>query len=434
MKRIAFITVLAIAFIGIHRGAHAQSDKPNFVVLFADDLGWGDLSCYGHPLIQTPRLDAMAAGGLRMTSFYAAYACSPARAMLMTGRYPTRNGLYSVLGPDSDGGIPPEEITLAEAVKSAGYATGMFGKWHLGSAKPEHRPLANGFDEYFGLLYSNDMIPPWVKTEKPLHLWEGDAPTDEHPVVQETLTERYTERAVDFIRRHRDEPFFLYLPYAMPHLPIAASENFRGTSAAGLYGDVIETIDWSAGRILDTLEELGLDDNTMVIFTSDNGPWQNLPDRMLAGGVEAWHVGLTGPFRGSKGMTYEGGVRVPGIVRWPGVVPAGSTSRDMASVLDIYTTIAALSGATIPNDYALDGFDITEHLQGNTASPRQEIAHFRGATPEAIRQGPWKLRQEKGEPIQLFHLERDPAERLNVAEEYPERVEAMQRLLSELKQ
>ena len=287
-------------------GCKAPAERPpNIVIIFADDLGYGDLSSYGHPTIKTPRLDRMAEEGVRLTSFYVASpACSPSRYALLTGRYPVRSDIIWALGPDEERGIAASEYTLAEALKERGYRTAAVGKWHLG-ARPGFFPTEHGFDSYFGLLYSNDMMPPWVMTERPLQLWRDTVPV-EHPVDQSTLTERYTEQAVSFIRDSGDAPFFLYLAHSMPHVPLHTSERFRGRSAGGLYGDVVETIDWSAGRILDVLEEEGLADQTLVIFTSDNGPWNEMPDRMFSEGkIQPWDAGSAGPLRGSKATTWE---------------------------------------------------------------------------------------------------------------------------------
>ena len=276
-------TLLLSLFAACSSPSEAPTDpqRPNVVLIFADDLGYGDLSCYGHPTIQTPRLDRLASEGIKLTSFYTAAAvCTPSRAGLLTGRYPLRVGLPGNLGPDSEGGLNQEERTLAEGLRGNGYRTAAFGKWHLG-AVPGYLPTDRGFDEYFGILYSNDMMPPWVNTQRPLHLYRNDQPTAEQPVEQATLTQRYTDEAIRFLSADSDKPFFLYLPYAMPHLPLSASAAFRGQSAGGLYGDVIDEIVANVGRLLDALEIAGLADNTLVVFTSDHGPWLTLTERTL---------------------------------------------------------------------------------------------------------------------------------------------------------
>jgi len=268
-------------------------ENPNIVILFADDMGYGDLSCYGNPIIKTPNLDRAATEGMRLTSFYvAAPVCTPSRAALLTGRYPFRSNLEFVLGPESPNGINDSEFTLAEGLKSRGYATAIFGKWHLGHLN-NHLPVFHGFDEYFGIPYSNDMKKPWVQSDYPMSLWENDKPV-ESPVDQDQLTVRYTQRAIEFIKKNKNAPFFLYLPYNMPHMPVHTSADFRGKSRGGLYADVIQTIDWSAGEVLKTLKEEGLEDNTLFIFSSDNGPWSVVPPRMVAEGNERHHAGTAG--------------------------------------------------------------------------------------------------------------------------------------------
>jgi arylsulfatase A-like enzyme len=303
------------------------------------------------------------------------------------------------------------------------------GKWHLGHNPTDYMPTSRGFDDYLGLLYSNDMIRPWVQTDAPMHLYRNSGIIEKHPVDQDTLTERYTEAAVDFIKSSGKSPFFLYFPHSMPHLPVRTSEKFRGRSAAGLYGDVIETIDWSVGRVLDTLRETGLEKNTLVIFTSDNGPWLNLPPRMLQGGNERWHSGLKGPLRGAKGTTYEGGHRVPAIFRWPGSIPEGRSSEQMACTLDLFMTIIRAAGADPPPSRAIDGMDLLPFLKGTEASPRKEFFYFLSNRLEGLRSGDWKLRitgradPQREEPIittELFHLGRDPGENYNVAERHPD--------------
>ncbi|MFO8013551.1 MAG: sulfatase [Phycisphaerae bacterium] len=402
-------------------GAPGTDGRPNIVMLFADDVGWGDLGCFGHPTVQTPHLDRMADEGMRLTSFYSAPWCVPARIQLMTGRYPPRTGIGGT-SVGGSGGIPDREVTLAEALKAAGYRTGMMGKWHLGYAKDAYLPTGQGFDYYFGLPYSNDMRKPWVNTDVPLWLYENTKKV-EHPVNQDTLTTRYTEHAVDFIRKNRDGPFFLYLAYAMAHLPIHTTEQFRGTSRAGLYGDVMATIDWSAGQILSTLKELGLDENTIVCFTSDNGPWLNLPKRMLQGGNQPWHQGTPGALRGWKHTTYEGGLREPTIVRWPGRIPPNRDSSDMACLLDLYVTFVKLGGGDLP-DHPVDGLDLMPWLEGKAdRSPRKEFFYVLHNRVEAVRDEEWKLRTRDG--VELFNLQSDPSERYNRAEEKPEIVERL---------
>lgn len=429
----AFVTFLLMP----SRQAAAQA-PPNIVILFADDLGYGDLSSYGSPTILTPNLDRMATEGMKLTSFYAAASvCTPSRASLLTGRYAMRVGLPHVLGPDSETGMPEEELTLAEALKAQGYRTMGAGKWHLGST-PGHMPTEHGFDAYFGLLYSNDMIPPWVETDRPLALYQDLEPTGEQPVDQTTLTTRYTQKALDFIDRSAEanEPFFLYLAYSMPHLPVFAPKERQGRSRAGRYGDVIETIDWSAGEILHRLDSLGLAESTLVVFTSDNGPWNNLPDRMLQEGNEPWHTGSTGPLRGSKATTYEGGVRVPALVRWPDRIPAGRTSAELATTMDLFPTLLRAAGAETPDSLTLDGHDLTAFLTGETdASPTGTFYYFLGDELEAVREGRWKYRrsprQDDGSnvagalPVELYDLEVDPAEKYNVAERHPDVVERL---------
>jgi arylsulfatase A-like enzyme len=403
--------------------------KPNIIMLFADDVGYGDLSCYGHPTIHTPNLDRLAAEGVRLTSFYSAPSCVPARVQLLLGQYPPRVNLGRT-GSGGNGGIPEGQVTLAQVVKNAGYRTAMMGKWHLGYAKNESLPVSKGFDYWFGLPYSNDMRKPWVKTDVPLWLYENTKKV-EHPVDQDTLTTRYTEHAVDFIQQAKDEPFFLYLAYSMAHLPIHTTEKFRGHSRAGLYGDVIQTIDWSVGQITKALRQTGNQSNTIVVFASDNGPWLNLPARMLQEGNLPWHAGLPGHLSGAKHTTLEGGPRVPCIVRWPGQIPAGRMLADMAATMDLYVTLGKAAGGKLP-DYPLDGYDLMPFLKGETRkSPRDTFLYFTGrGAPQAVRVGPWKLRIVNG--IELFNLDIDPSERYNRAEEKPELVEQLTKRMRQL--
>ncbi|MBI2948600.1 MAG: sulfatase [Verrucomicrobia bacterium] len=350
--------------------AAAPPAKPNIVVIFADDLGWGDLGCYGHPKFKTPNLDRIAAEGVRLTNFYSTCPyCAPSRASLLTGRYQFRSGVTRNPTPDAginDVGVPASEITLGEAFHAAGYRTICIGKWHLGH-KPEFYPTRHGFDEYLGILYSNDM--------RPVQLIDGEK-VAEYPLVQATLTKRYTERALDFIRRQKDRPFFLYFPQAMPHKPLAASEAFYKKSGAGLYGDALAELDWSVGQILATLKELGLDERTLVFFTSDNGPW---------------YGGSTGGLRGMKGNCWEGGIRVPLLARWPGKIPPGHVSHEIAMMPDLYATALAVAGIPLPNDRVLDGKNILPLLTSNAPSPHEAIFSMQAMRLNAIRSGPWKL-------------------------------------------
>jgi arylsulfatase A-like enzyme len=417
--------VLALAVTMAAGPTARQDQRPNIVLILADDLGWGDLGVYGHPLIRTPRLDALAAAGTRLTSFYVASpSCSPSRAAILTGRYPIRTGVNGALGPDATIGLPASEMTLAEALKSAGYRTALVGKWHLGS-QPGMLPPAHGFDRYFGLLYSNDMIPPWVKTTRPLRLHRGLTPIDE-PVDQTTLTDRYTEEAIAFIEDSRGEPFFLMLAHSMPHVPLAVAERFRGRSAAGLYGDVIESLDWSTGAILDALDAQGLTGTTLVIFTSDNGPWAEMPPRMFSGDtIKPWDAGSAGPFRGSKASTWEGGVREPFLVRWPGQVPAGQVSDAFITSLDLFPSLLTLAGVPVPADRPIDGLDVRETVGEGAPSPRREFFYLNNGALEAVRRDHWKLRVVRASPKtpavpQLFDLAGDPYERADVAARQPQ--------------
>ncbi len=404
--------------------AQGAMRPPNFVILLADDMGYGDLACYGHPTIRTPNLDRMAGEGIRFTSFYAAApVCTPSRVGLLTGRYALRAGLPNNLGPDSKGGLPLSEVLLPQVLKPRGYRTMAIGKWHIGHTPKEYLPASRGFDSFLGLPYSNDMIPPWVKTDRPLQMYR-DAEPVETVTDQTTLTERYTAEATKFIRVSKGSPFLLYLPYAMPHLPVSTTPRFAGRSRAGLYGDVIETLDWSAGEILRTLKEQGVDGNTLVMFASDNGPWHNLPPRMLQKGVEPWHTGTKGLLRGAKGTTYEGGQRVPCIMRWPGVIAPGRVSMDIASTLDVLPTLAKAAGADLPRDRVYDGFDLGPMLRGGSPSPRSEFFYFLGRELQAVREGSWKYRaasdQGAAAAPELFHLDRDPAEQYNIYERHRE--------------
>ncbi|MBN2374977.1 MAG: sulfatase [Sedimentisphaerales bacterium] len=403
-----------------------RQKQPNFVVIFADDMGYGDAGCFGHPTISTPNLDRMAAEGMKFTQFYsAASVCTPSRAALMTGRLPIRNGMCSnkrrVLFPNSAGGLPAEEITIAGALKSKDYATGCIGKWHLGHL-PEFLPTRRGFDSYYGIPYSNDM--------KPSILMEGEK-IIEQPVQQQTLTRRYTAKAKAFIEQHRTEPFFLYMAHSFPHVPLFASDKFKDTSRRGLYGDVVEELDWSVGKIMDTLRRLNLAENTLVMFTSDNGPWL----------TKKLHGGSAGLLRGGKGSTWEGGMREPGLAWWPGRVKAGTVNRELAGTMDIFATFLDLAGVDLPRDRVIDGVSMAGMLLGDGAGKRQEMFYYRGEKLFAVRQGPWKAhyitqsgykndRKEHDPPL-LFHLDHDPAEKFDVAQDHPEVLAQINKLVQQ---
>lgn len=426
-------------------GPARQSPPPNIVIIFADDLGWGDLGCYGHPTLRTPHLDRMAAEGQRWTSFYsAAPVCTPSRAALLTGRLPVRNGMCHdvrrVLFPDSAGGLPPEEVTLAEILRQRGYTCGCIGKWHLGHL-PQYLPTRQGFDSYFGIPYSNDMdrAPDAPRgREALLHprieyfrvpLLRGETEI-QRPADQTTLTRRYTDEAVQFIRQHRDRPFFLYLAHNLPHVPLFVSPEYRGRSLRGLYGDVVEEIDAGVGRILDTLRELGIDRRTLVVFSSDNGPWL----------IFDQHGGSAGPLRDGKGSTWEGGMREPGLFWWPGHIQPGVV-YEMGSTLDLLPTCAALAGAELP-PCTLDGVDLSPVLLGRGPSPRKTMFFYRDTRLYAVRHGPYKAHfytrsayggdpEQKHDPPLLFHLEHDPGERFDIARDHPEVIAQIRRIVAE---
>ena len=425
-------------------GAAAErADRPNVVIVFCDDLGYGDLGCYGHPTVRTPNLDRMAQEGQKWTNFYAAASvCTPSRAALLTGRLPIRNGMASdrrrVLFPDSAGGLPPDEVTIAEALKPLGYATACVGKWHLGHL-PQYLPTRQGFDSYFGIPYSNDMdrvadSPKGREAfwDPKIEYWNVPLMRDERiverPADQNTITKRYAEESVAFLRKNRDRPFFLYLAHSMPHVPLFTSDEFRGTSLRGLYGDVIEEIDWSVGRVLDTLRELKLDRKTLVVFTSDNGPWLIFNE----------HGGSAGLLRDGKGCTFEGGMREPALFWWPGTIEPGVVA-DLGCTMDLLPTLCTLAGADLPADRVLDGMDISPALLGTGPSPRDVMFYYRGVQLYAVRQGPFKAhfitrpaygpgKPETHDPPLLYHLGHDPSEQYDVAAKYPEAVAAIREL------
>lgn len=420
-----------------------KASRPNFIIIFADDQGYNDVGVFGSPLIKTPHLDKMAAEGMKFTNFYSANSvCSPSRAALLTGCYPTRVSVPGVLFPRHSVGLHPDEITIADLLKEQGYATACVGKWHLGH-KPKFLPTRQGFDSYLGIPYSNDMtIDQQAPLAKDIVLREGatvdsirnDKPKKnwvplmrneeviEYPVDQTTLTQRYTKEAISFIETNKSKPFFLYLAQTMPHIPLFASEKFRGKSKRGLYGDTIEEIDWCVGEILKTLKSLDLDDNTLVVYTSDNGPWK------LSNG----RGGSAYPLRGFKFQTYEGGMREPCIMWWPGKIPAGGVCNEVAATIDLLPTFAKLAGAETPHDRIIDGHNIWPLLAGEkeAQSPHDAYYYYKGNTLQAVRVGKWKLRMEN-KNVELFDLDADISEAKNLADANPDIVEKLKSRIDE---
>jgi len=435
MKRL--VSTLALLVCGFSTLLAAAPPPPNFVIIFIDDLGYGDIGPFGATKQRTPSLDRMAAEGMKLTSFYAAPVCSASRAQLLTGCYAVRVSVPAVFGPAGRNGLNPREFTIAERLKERGYATACFGKWHVGD-QPEFLPTRQGFDHYLGIPYSNDMqrkstatgqrVVPLVRDDKVEELLTDDA--------QSRIVERYTDEAVKFIRENRDQPFLCYLPHTAVHTPIYPGAAFRGKSANGRFGDWVEEVDWSVGRVLDTLRELKLADNTLVIFTSDNGPW-------LIKGADA---GSAGPLRGGKGSTWEGGVREPTIAWWPGKITAGSVCDAVAGTIDLLPTFVTLTGGRVPAEPVIDGRDISPLLLGKSKqSPREAHYYFDGWNLEAVRQGPWKLAiapqaetMGKGTSDdakitpRLYNLDADIGERTNLADKHPEIVAKLQALAAKM--
>lgn len=371
-----------LLFFAIESPCRAAERLPNVVLILADDLGYGDLGCYGAKNIRTPRLDRMASEGLRLTDFLVSQpVCTASRASLMSGCYANRVGMSGALNHTSRNGIHPEEVLLPEIFKQQGYATACYGKWHLGTL-PQFFPTRNGFDEWAGLPYSNDNGPahPSIPGMPSLPWYEGDEVRELDP-DQSAFTARITRHAVDFIRRNRRSPFFLYLPHIMPHVPIAASAGFRGKSAQGLYGDAVEELDAAVGVILDTLKNEGLEKDTLVVFFSDNGPFLSYGE----------HAGSAGVLRGGKLTCFEGGVREPCILRWPGRIKPNSVSGELVASIDLLPTLAGLCGGKLPGK-KIDGVDVWPLFSGQTqVSPRKTFAYFNGTALHAVRSGKWKL-------------------------------------------
>jgi len=397
-------------------------DKPNIIVIFADDLGYGDIGAYGSTTIKTPNIDQMADQGAMFDAFYAASpVCTPSRAGLLTGRYPIRQGIHDVFYPESFQGMDPEEVTIPEVLKEAGYATALVGKWHLGHHQ-QYMPWNQGFDEFFGLPYSNDMGGLYYFDNKDI---------DFEDVDQRYITKTYTDRALQFIDKHQRQPFFLYLAHNMPHVPVYASPEFEGQSAGGVYGDVVEELDWSVGRVLARLDALKLSENTLVIFTSDNGPWLMMGDE----------GGSAGELREGKQFTFEGGMRVPAVAYWPGTIKAGTKPAGFATMMDWLPTFANLAGVSVPVDRVIDGKDITGLLTGSGARSEQTLFYYMSGELRAYRSGDWKIKLPyrglagflswlqdgfiSGHDLLLFNLKEDPGERNNLAAEQGGGVESM---------
>jgi len=423
----------------------AETPKPNFVIILADDMGYGDIGPFNSKLNRTPNLDRMADEGMKFTSFYAAPVCTPSRAQMLTGCYGKRVSMPQVVIPVCSKGLNSREHTVAELLKKQGYATMAIGKWHLGD-QPEFLPTRYGFDHYFGLPYSNDMGSPVDASSKNSHKKKGEDATTpcpplplmrdqeviEAPADQDTLTSRYTEEAVKFITANKDHPFFLYLPHTAVHVPLHPGAAFKGKSANGTYGDWVEEVDWSVGRVLDTLRELKLSKRTLVLFTSDNGPW-------LTKGAEG---GVAGPLRGGKGTTWEGGMREPTIMWWPGKIPTRSVCDALTGEIDVLPTLVRLAGGEVPRDRTIDGKDIWPLLSGQTkTSPHDALFYFNDLNLEAVRSGSWKLAigpaKGAGKPVKhtgprLYNLDTDIGELTDVAAQHPDVVIRLQKFVRQM--
>ena len=442
----SIVAVVLTSVVSTLPAIHAADRPPNVVVVFIDDMGYADVGPFGAEGIETPHLDRMARQGCMFTDFYVTQAvCSASRAGLLTGCYNVRVGILGALGPSAKHGIHRDEVTIAEVCRQKGYATACYGKWHLGHHK-QFLPLQHGFDDYFGLPYSNDMWPfhPTAGARFPvLPLIDKDKVVNANVTGkdQEQLTTQYTEHAVQFIDDHKDKPFFLYVPHSMVHVPLYVSDKFRGKSERGLFGDVVMEIDWSVGEILAALKRNKIDDNTLVIFTADNGPWLSYGD----------HAGSSGPFREGKGTMFDGGCREPMIVRWPGKIPAGTTCAEPAMTIDILPTVANLIDAELP-DHKIDGKNIWPLMAGeeNASSPHEAYFFYYGSQLQAMRMGSWKLhfphnyRSLNGKPggtggipvsysqnkigLSLFDLQKDPGETTDISARHQDVVARMQAL------
>ena len=414
---------------GIGLGGCTQSapdtSKPNIIFIYADDLGYGDFGCYGSKVNRTPNVDQLARDGIRFTDFYsAAPNSSPSRAALLTGRYPIRMGINDVFHPPSFSGIPTSEIKISQVLRQQGYRTGIIGKWHLGT-QHQFLPLQNGFDEYFGIPFSNDMASAGYMRGNVM---------EQFIINQDSIIYTYTQEAIRFIENHKDRPFFLYLPHNMPHVPLAASVNFKGKSANGLYGDVIEELDWSVGEILKKLDELGLDKNTIVVISSDNGPWL----------TEGPFGGVATPLFQGKGSCWEGGQRVPAIIRWKDKIQGGQVISDVAAMIDWFPTFAKITGGAVPTDRIIDGCDLTPVLFGTGTRAHHDFAYLHNRRLFAFRSGDWKIKLPEGQrrgnfwvedvaahDTVFFNLRNDISESINVKDVYPAEFKATLKKLND---
>ncbi|WP_417443148.1 sulfatase [Joostella sp.] len=445
--------VLSLFVYGQLAAQSSVNTKTNFIIIFADDLGYGDLGIYGHPTIQTPNLDQMALEGQKWTNFYVGSSvCTPSRAALLTGRLPIRSGMTSrperVLFPDSKNGLPASEITLAEQLKNADYATACIGKWHLGHKK-QYLPTNNGFDYYFGIPYSNDMNfeGTFTSKEEQRAVLAGSKNSEienfnvplmrneeiiERPANQHTITKRYSEEAISFIKKNKDNPFFIYLAHNLPHIPLFASEEFLGTSSRGLYGDVVEEIDNGIGEIIKTLKEEGLDENTIVVFTSDNGPWLVFDE----------NGGSAGLLKGGKGMTWEGGMREPCVFWGPSNIKPG-VIQSIGTTMDLFNTFSSIAGIPIPQDRVMDGVDLSKTLFNRFPSEREDVFYYRGTELYAVRHGDYKAHfitegeygqfgeREMHNPPLLYNLSHDPSEKYNIASQNMEIINIIKNVVKE---
>ncbi len=416
-SRIIFFiaTSLVLTFSSCQKKTDHRS--PNIIFILTDDMGYGDLGSYGHPLIKTPNLDKMASEGVRFTSYYApSSVCTPSRAATLTGRYALRNAPFN-FGPSSDKGLPTNEVTIANVLKTAGYKTAAIGKWHLGHL-PKYMPNARGFDYFYGLPYSNDMMLPWcpwLKDSNKLNMYRNEKVIREVGKNQENLITEYTKETIQFIKSNKSNPFFIYLAHSMPHLPVSAPKALQNKSLGGKYGDVIEALDQSVAQVLKTLKDEGLDKHTLVVFTSDNGPWHNLPERMITDGVAPWHTGSKGLFKGAKGTTYEGGHRVPAIMYWPETIAPNQVNREIISAIDFFPTLSDIAGAQLPENVKIDGVSLYPFDNGVVSSKRHSFFYNHNDFVEGLRENQWKLRVTEKDGVELYNLNEDQSEQYNLA-------------------